>query len=343
MTFHRFGGFLLLGTIAFGCGRTALTENTESPDSGAMGLLLYGGYDCNTSEELDDTWIWNGSSWTQVDVGGPGPRDSAAAATTRQGFVLLTGGSGAPPPPEPFGAALYGSTLLWEGTAWVTSTSPGPPAREESAMAALNGTCVLFGGRGYNVDTVFDDTWTWDGSNWHEATPTMMPSARYGHSMAALNDNVILFGGITEAYDPDSGFEVGMDVDDTWAWNGEIWIRRLTSGPIARAGAGMATLGDNVILFGGTTDSAYLGDTWAWDGSSWMRLEVNGPDPGQGMAMATFDGTVVLIGGYLGSFDECNCGTDTWIWNGSQWMRLDVPGPTARAYAAMAAFGSANQ
>ena len=93
----------------------------------------------------------------------------------------------------------------------------------------------------------------------------------------------------------------------------------------------MATLGDDVVLFGGKSGDAaspggpLLGDTWTWNGASWTQLDVEGPSARVGAAMATLDHTVVLFGG----MDES--GTilaDTWTWDGTTWTQVDVWGPT---------------
>jgi hypothetical protein len=50
----------------------------------------------------------------------------------------------------------------------------------------------------------------------------------------------------------------------------------------------MATLGNKVVLFGGTSQgSGALNDTWTFDGTSWTQLPVsNRPPAGFDAAMA---------------------------------------------------------
>jgi hypothetical protein len=346
-------GLVLLTTLALACGsRTELTASTTGPSgvtdgaTGNRGLLLFGGEDCNTADDLNDTWIWNGSTWSRLDVRGPAARDSATAAQSAQGYPLLFGGS-------PNLGAPLGDTWLWRDQAWVAATGTGPPPREDSAMAALNGTLVMFGGDDYEVIPgchshdyrVLDDTWLWDGAAWQDPMPAISPPARQSHSMAALRDSVVLFGGTLAHYTPEGGIDEDADADDTWIWNGRSWTRQLVNGPSRRDSAGMAALNGVVVLFGGeTTGLAPLGDTWLWDGSSWTRLDVKGPSARAPAAMATFNGTVVLFGGFTGfargcGGGGCECASDTWTWDGNQWARLDVPGPTARLGPTMVAFG----
>ena len=62
---------------------------------------------------------------------------------------------------------------------------------------ALRGKVVLFGGIFF--PTTYNDTWTWDGSNWQRESPPASPSARAVNTMAydELRGNTVLFGGDT--------------------------------------------------------------------------------------------------------------------------------------------------
>lgn len=67
---------------------------------------------------------------------------------------------------------------------------------------------------------------------------------------------VVLFGGHTS---------LGGRNDETWDWNGLVWVQRSVPGPAARSSHAMAyDRGRGVtILFGGSTSSAqFNGDTW---------------------------------------------------------------------------------
>jgi hypothetical protein len=52
-------------------------------------VILYGGYDGTNT--LVDTWVWDGTAWTQLDVAGPGKRP-ACSMTSWNDTVLLFGG-----------------------------------------------------------------------------------------------------------------------------------------------------------------------------------------------------------------------------------------------------------
>ncbi len=58
------------------------------------------------------------------------------------------------------------------------------------------------------------------------------------------------------------------------------------SGPPARYFASMATLGGQVVLFGGYGGN-YLNDTWTFDGSSWTQVTGSGPSARVEASMAS--------------------------------------------------------
>ena len=107
-------------------------------------------YDSSHSQvvllEANDTWVWDGSNWTQkLPQTSPPSRGSFALAyDSAHGQVVLFGGdrataNGIPP----------NDTWVWDGDNW-TQKSPqtSPPARHRHAMAydSAHGQIVLFGG-----------------------------------------------------------------------------------------------------------------------------------------------------------------------------------------------------
>ncbi len=218
----------------------------------------------------------------------------------------------------------------------------GPPARQNHAMATLNGTVVLFGGcsvsdpdepGGITCSSPLSDTLTWDGMGWTQQD-VVGPSARVGHAMASLDGTVLLFGGAPAVVV--SHFDLG----DTWTWNATSWTQRSVSGAPVRENHAMAALNGTVVLFGGGSSAYFAPDpnTWTWDGTTWSRHVPSPPyvtSPGErwSLAAATLDGNVVLFGGYL----LAPLG-DTWTWDGASWTQQNVVGPSARFEFAMAAW-----
>jgi hypothetical protein len=269
-----------------------------------------------------DTWTWNGSTWTQLAVTGPSPREHAAASTL-DGVTVLFGGSHTSTDSQDQNIPL-GDTWTWDGASWTQYNGTGPSPRCGHAMAALNGTVVLFGGSNTQFTDVgarMGDTWIWDGGGWTELK-VPGPAPRFFHVMATLNGQVVLFGG--------NGSNAGNAsnaawLDDTWTWDGTSWTQLSVVGPTPGFEAA-ATLGDMIVLYWSAVGS-HIADTWTWDGTSWNELHVDGP-PWRGWAAAASHGSTVVLFGGRSSLDVTEA--DTWVWDGGSWNQRHVAGPSPR-------------
>jgi Bacterial Ig-like domain (group 2)/Abnormal spindle-like microcephaly-assoc'd, ASPM-SPD-2-Hydin/Galactose oxidase, central domain/Protein of unknown function (DUF1573) len=214
---------------------------------GTTGLFGTGGVD------LNDTWIWDGTAWTQVfpPISPPGRRfdGQGMAYDAISGNVILFGGAVQ-------GNTVLGDTWAWNGTAqtWTQlspATSPSPRAFAGMSSGGATGGIVLFGGGDYTQN--LGDTWVWNGSNWQQRSPSTSPPARSGLSMV-FDDSiskVVLFG--------------GYQLDDTWTWDGNNWTQLVpASTPPDRYSYGMDYDGaaHAVVLFGGFSSAPIRGDTW---------------------------------------------------------------------------------
>ena len=106
----------------------------------------------------NDTWIWNGSAWSeQRGVPSPPARCSATIAfDSHRNRVLLFGGSLG-------GPAALNDTWEWDGWAWVAAyalTSPPPLAAAAMVFDSNRNRFVLFGGIDGNGNPG-NQTWTW--------------------------------------------------------------------------------------------------------------------------------------------------------------------------------------
>jgi hypothetical protein len=197
-------------------------------------VVLFGGYGAVASnwKTFDDTWTWDGAHWVEEHPGTfPTPRAWASVATLGDTVVMYGGRS------DLNSAASIDETWTWDGTNWAKVATPGPTARSEAAMASLGSAeAVLFGGHDPNIapiDTVFGDTWTFDGHVWTERKVSG-PSQRYAPAMGGLGGQVVLFGGFG------SGGDAYGNLGDTWTWDGTKWTEQKVSGPGARGAAAMA-------------------------------------------------------------------------------------------------------
>ena len=227
-------------------------------DSARGVTVLFGGYTFGPpAQYLHDTWEWNGSAWTQVNLTGtsPGGRSNFALAydSTRGVTVLFGGGSS--------------DTWEWNGSTWtevnLTGTSPNPRYGNAMAFDSTRGVTVLFGGDYIRVvisgngSVYYQDTWEWNGSTWTNVTPSgTNPSAGGGSSMA---------------FDSARGRGVLFDSNNTWEWDGSTWTKVTPVGmspSVAETAIAYDSAKGAVVLFGGLSGAEVdLQDTWEWKAS----------------------------------------------------------------------------
>src|SRR5688500_3625283 len=98
--------------------------------SSDLELVVFSG--TGTSGPLSDTWVWNGTSWTQrATTSAPPPRWTATMAydPVRTGSVLFGG-------IDVTTNTFLADTWTWDGRAWnEVTTAVAPPARYFAAMA----------------------------------------------------------------------------------------------------------------------------------------------------------------------------------------------------------------
>lgn len=316
-------------------------------------VVLFGGYTQSSGNARNDTWEWDGSSWTQVASTGPLARWSPAMTWDGAQTVLFGGSTG--------NSTRLGDTWTWDGTAWTQQAPTASPVpRLYHSMVSTGAEAILFGG----LDGGFGqlrDTWTWSGGSWSQASPILSPpsrdrtamvfdtargaallvggihsdleadtwtydgvtwqrlgssppSARSGAAATTHNLTPILFGGV------DAG---GRHLDDTWIWNGQTWsMLNPQVRPQARAGHAMAfePLATRTLLFGGRNAAGLVGETWEWTGSGWnRRFPAVSPPDRSGAAMGWYGGAFAVV--MFGGFGASGPLDDTWLWNSSQGWR----------------------
>jgi hypothetical protein len=246
-------------------------------------VLFYGINDIGGSL-LSETWVWDGSSWTETHANGPSGRfNEAMIYDASSQAVLLFGGQGG----ETY-TSMFGETWSWDGSVW-TELHPTehPTARAGHAMAfdALRGEVVLFGGDENDSTDMqgpyLNDTWIWDGTDWELQTPLNSPIPRFRLAMAydTNRGKVVLFGGHGEE----------GPLDDTWEWDGTNWTQITTAHtPDNRRGHGMAydSRRGKVVLFGGELGEAFSLETWEYDGVDWTQIEAANPPVTDALALA---------------------------------------------------------
>jgi hypothetical protein len=237
--------------------------------------LLFGGTSSSVGN-LNDLWSINGLQSEQQQTSlSPGARYGMSMAwdESRQMAVLFGGLDN---------GRLLGDTWLFDGVEWQQKwplMTPGPRVHATLAYDADRKLTVLFGGladKGWKCLEALNEIWAWDGENWQQQFPNVVPSARFGARMVydRIRQSTLLFGG-------GSG---GCLLDDTWVWDGRNWKEHQPlHRPPARADFGLAYNEgkQQVILFGGQSKNDLPADTWIWDGQDWAQLQTIQSPPRQ--------------------------------------------------------------
>ena len=295
-------------------GPTARTQGAMAYDSSRGvtmsfgGLGLYQGFS-NQLVVLNELWEWNGSVWVQ-----------------RMTESMTNG----------WGQDARGY--------WTPSYQGGQPVhRYADAMAydSNRGRVVLFGGRGPDpdgFDTLFGDTWEWDGAQWYFRA-TNGPAPRASHTMAYDQAR-----GVTVLY---GGTAISNDYNIVWEWDGNSWKGNAQiTGPATNY---VHTVGG--MVYDSFRKYAFFGPSyegngpllfWGWNGASWTSLG-QGLTPGfptptyGGMVFDSYRRREVFFGGdYLGVATAPT--NTTAFWDGLSWTLLasNGPVPAPRANPAMA-------
>jgi hypothetical protein len=133
-------------------------------DPASSMVVLYGGHLSNASALLDETWTWDGTTWTQrhpaVTPGGcEGPLGYDAAASQ---IILLCVRE------QQMGRGNYSvSTWAWSGATWTQlhpSTIPPGGGRMTMTYDAVGRELLLFG------TLASSHTWTYANGQWKQAS-----------------------------------------------------------------------------------------------------------------------------------------------------------------------------
>lgn len=268
--------------------------------------VLFGGYDTAAGAANAETWLFDGTAWTQAaPVTSPPPLDTFAMAfDAGRSVTTVFGGVDS----NNFPASITDATWEWDGTNWTVrapAAAPSPRFAAEMAYDQVRAVTVLFGGS--TTGGSQSDTWEWDGSNWTAVATATTPPARGNHTMVfdISRGTVVMFGGSAGA----------SQLGDTWEFDGVDWAMIDSQvSPPARTGAGMAYdfIGGSTVLFAGR-GPAPISDTWELRDGQWHEFQMT-TSPGDRVNIAmTYDVVrqqVVAFGGAPGTL------ADTWEFGG---------------------------
>lgn len=271
----------------------------DSRDDPLAGSVMFGGRN-GAGTYYPDTWVYDGTNWSQRATVGPSPREyHSMVFDEARGRVVLFGGQ--------FNNTRYGDTWEWDGVAWSQVATVGPSPRQWHAMAydSRRQRTVLFGG--WSAGGYEGDTWEWDGVSWTEVFPATIPAPRTYHAMAFNPDcrAVVITGGQT-----DFGYAT-----DTWEYDGLDWRPVLGVAPYdPRLVHSMVydAAGRRLVVIGGFIfPSAAIG-TWEYGDFAW-RLVSSAGASNRFLGAAVFDsqrGRAVHFGGFIN--DTSVVSNETW-------------------------------
>lgn len=226
--------------------------------------------------------------------------------------------------------ASVNDTWVWAKSSWQRVRSfVAPPPRFTSTMAYSphSKAIILFGGTNTTRDSVFGDTWEWNGQ-WTQLHPATSPPARFGAQMAldAQTGDDVLFGGVGGA----SHGSTAKPLDDTWEWTGTDWVQlspATSPPPITHGAMAWSTVGKTAVLFGRPPDhsSGPSVQTWLWNGSTWSRWTGRRhPSRRASLSETSLGSGGVLLYGGITFVRVAGTQRQTWLWGRGGWRRLKV-------------------
>jgi len=234
-------------------------------------IVLFGGFGFDAAgTRYGDTWTYDGNTWTRQSPPTSPPALVGASMVFDPAInkMVLFGGSA--------GLVLSAQTWTYDGVTWThESPATSPPGRSDAGMAFDPGSAdvVLFGGANDSVANCvpleFVDTWTYNGTTWHQQTSATSPSAREGVVMAddPTTGGVVLFGGAVTVFG--ARCQLFERFNDTWTYSRGTWSRLTPSvSPSARYSGSMAydPQTSRLLLFGGSPeiDDTPRPETWTY-------------------------------------------------------------------------------
>ncbi len=273
-------------------------------------VLMFGGEDFEQGgSTFGDTWIWDGTDWSNpATPTAPGAREGASMTydIIRDRAVMFAGWTG---------GAYLNETWEWDGSSWtLIPTANAPQACDWTALAfdLGNSEVVQFGGHDWQAPGgVLNATWTYDGTNWTQHAVSG-PSGRWGHAMVydPNSGSVLLFGGSNGG-------------NETWSWDGSAWTQLFpATTPPERRFHSMAydPTRNTVVMVSGDWSTGGLNDVWEWDGTDWTQNTASGGPPSgyylHGMAYDPASQQMLHHGG-SNVPNRGGSSNETWTWIGN--------------------------
>lgn len=287
--------------------------------------LLAGGL-CASSGLADETYEWDGDTWTKVThpKGYATTRevDSAMAYDTAAQQVVRFGGHNS------LAAVPDSLTNVYRNTRWrsvTTSGNPSPRSMPLFRRDADRDLVWLFGGltEYSNRDFVdyHSDMWSYRDGAWSLVTPEV------------VNDTPFSCETPIGALDTERDVLVVVCSGNTvYEWNGTAWktFSNLSPTPATRRFAG-GVYDQNLkkfVMFGGYDQTGnYRQDTWTWSGTAWAEVKADKKPERRAQPVMWYDPlakkTIIYSGAGARSIDHhAERFDDMWSFDGTNWTRI---------------------
>lgn len=236
------------------------------------------------------------------------------------------------------------ATPLLDAQSWTQQNplnKPGPRRAGAMAFDVMGNRVIINGGTIASPGQIINETWTFNGANWTQLSPTNPGPARWGHQIVrdTMNNRLVTFGGRSPTIN-------GLS-NDTWSWNGSNWSAltpMVSPTPRFRYGMVFDNRRNVVVLFGGRTATGNTNQTWEFDGINWAQITTaNAPSPREDMVMAFDEATAstVVFGGL--DNDTATLLGDTWEYRGIDWVEAAPASSPSPRYRAAGVYDSERQ
>ena len=220
----------------------------------ATDSIVFGGYSAPgpPTATVEDTEIWNGSSWTEVSNLNEAPYYNMAGSGASSTAALCYAGQGA--------GSRKNNVESWNGSSWTEITGINT-ARSGAAGVGPQTAAMCFGGNTYNPppSVVYQAlTEIWNGSSWTEVNDLNTARGDIAPVGSVYTDVLAVSGGAPNKTNNES-------------FNGTSWTELADTNTTAssRSGSGVPA-GPTAIVSGGYAPGV-TANTEAWDGSSWTE------------------------------------------------------------------------
>ncbi|MEO8552502.1 MAG: kelch repeat-containing protein, partial [Kofleriaceae bacterium] len=293
-------------------------------------VVLFGGVRTGLGV-LDDTWEFDGKTWTQKTTAHKPPARASAQAVydPKAGLIVMTGGNTGFTP-----VTYFADTWTYDGVDWHDVTPAGVAPRVADAGIGYDlasQQVLMYGGTTTNgVPT--GATWAWNGSTWTNLGTSVAVGARFLSAIAGTRTRTILHGGIYNS----------AKQNDTYVWDPttKLWTGLPPVPARSRLSAVNDFAGHRAIFYGGINATfATVADTWELGSKGYQLLAGGPPTKRQYYAMAwdPAHSQIVLFGGASGNTISDTVSAETWVWTGAGWtQKFPATSPPPRSRAAMA-------